>query len=415
VISKPNQGFYSFRRKKFGVIRMRRIQSLIRKNQFDFIGIMLVRYPKFIISNQVDYFESIPVFVFHQVYQDDLESKLRYLVENGYQTLNYDELYTNRSADKYSHQKKVVLTFDDGDKSLLTVAYPLLKKYGLTGVAFIIPGLISESDQERGREYRNESFCSWQEIQEMHRSGVIDFQVHSMYHHSVFVSPKIVGYVEPSWGFPFNESDYLPAIEDGSKVRFPDSLKLGTPLYESAFRFRGKVCFHDSIGLRKACADFVSQNGNEDFFKHKRWKKRMDRFVKDVFSNFAHETRYETPTERDNALRRDFREAKKILEEKLEDKKACHFCFPYFSGCSLAIEISAQEGYLTNSWGGILPKFTKFYKNPIHIPRFNSLYIWRLPGRGRKSLGEVLRLKYSVEISRKLKEIRTAIKDFCSV
>ena len=39
--------------------------------------------------------------------------------------------------------KSVLLTFDDGRGTLWSVAYPMLKKYGMKATAFIVPGKIS--------------------------------------------------------------------------------------------------------------------------------------------------------------------------------------------------------------------------------------------------------------------------------
>ena len=35
-----------------------------------------------------------------------------------------------------------VITFDDGDESAYTIAYPIMKQYGIVGTCYIIPDLI---------------------------------------------------------------------------------------------------------------------------------------------------------------------------------------------------------------------------------------------------------------------------------
>jgi hypothetical protein len=390
------------------------LKSFIRKNRSDFLGVFFGKYPKFILSNQNNHLKDVPIFVFHDVTPETLEPLLIYLAKNSYKTLCADELVSRyKSGDTFS-QKELVLTFDDGERSLYEVAYPLLKKYGFSGVAFIVPGLVPDDEKRDGWISNNKYLCSWSMITKMHDSGVLDFQSHSMYHHTIFVSPKIVDFVTPSYSFKFPRDDVLPIAIEKQIIKFPDSLQLGTPLYESDFRLNGRPQYIDSLRLRQACTSFVSQRGGIAFFQYKKWRREFKNYVRNIFSDFAADARYETNDLKDNAIRNDFRYSKKILEHKLTGKKIKHFCFPWFSGCKDAVRLSGEEGYVSNFWGGILPKFASFHTSPLPFSRLNPLYIWRLPGRGRKSLGEVLRLKYSAEIARKAKRVRTPDRNHCS-
>lgn len=381
---------------------MKKIRRSYRKNQYDLLGLMLHKYPRFIVSEQVDRLENIPVFVFHNVTAEGLEPQLMYLAENGYRTLSADQLYARFTAGELCSAKEVVLTFDDGDRSLWSVAYPLLKKYGFTAVAFIVPGLIAEN--ESGWGPASEHLCSWREIQEIHENGVIDFQSHSLYHHTIFVSPKIIDFVSPSSSFAFLTDYLFPVMNDEAEPQFPDSFPLGTPIYESDYRLQAKPRYIDSIGLRRACVDFVKRHGSEDFFQHRQWKQKLNGFVRQVFKDFSTEARYEQQEERTEAIRQNFRKAKGILEKRLDGKNVRHFCFPEFSGCPSAVEISGEEGHVTSFWGGLVPKFAQSHPKPIAIPRLNPVYIWRLPGKGRKSLGEVLKRKYGSVIIQRMKK-----------
>lgn len=96
----------------------------------------------------------IPIFMFHQIvsapvgsnsfkaglYIDpkDFEKEMAYLVKKNYKTINSLEYYNILKTGKNPSQKTVMLTFDDGTENQYTNAYPILKKYGLTGVFFII-------------------------------------------------------------------------------------------------------------------------------------------------------------------------------------------------------------------------------------------------------------------------------------
>ena len=381
-----------------------KFNQMWRKNKYDLLGIVLRRYPKFILSTSASDLTEIPVFVFHNVTRDNFEPILMYLGANGYRTLNADELSARVMRGDPYDERKVVLSFDDGDKSLYSVAYPLLKKYNFTAVAFIVPGLIGDHDLGSHWVGSDNYLCTWSEIREMHKSGVIDFQAHSTLHNTIFISPQIIGYVTPNTNFAFLTGDIFPVFEDESTLIFAEDLPLGTPLYESGFRLAGQLKYIDSVSFRTSCVDYVSRNGGYDFFQHDGWKPRMDEYARSIFPDFECEARYELLEERDQAIRKDLRTTKRIIENKLEGKEVRHFCFPWFSGCPSAATISGEEGYLTTFWGGLVPKFAQSHPKPIAIPRLNPLYIWRLPGKGRKSLGEVLKRKHGSVIIQRMKK-----------
>lgn len=62
------------------------------------------------------------------------ERQMKYLVLKGYKTLIPKELYNQLESGKNPIQKSVMLTFDDGHYNNYTTAFPILKKYDLTGV-----------------------------------------------------------------------------------------------------------------------------------------------------------------------------------------------------------------------------------------------------------------------------------------
>jgi len=380
------------------------LKNIIRKHKFDFYGVFLRKYPDFILGDHFENVKEKPVFVFHDVTKEYLEPLLQYLSSNGYRTLNADELYLRLINEVPAGKDEVVLTFDDGDRTLWKVAYPLLKKYGLVGIAFIIPGWVGRNIEKGITANLRHSFCTWSEIQEMHTSGVIDIQAHSMYHCQIFISPKIKTFVSPWTDFSSYPIECLSLSDSGNDYRFPETLELGTPIYESAFRLQGYPKYIDSIELRNECVNFVADRGGLEFFKDKSWQKRLNNYAKKMLQRFEREIRFESPEAMENAVRVEFRDAKIQLESKLRGKKVRHYCFPHFVGSSLEIRVSKEEGYVTNFWGGVLPGFAKQVTSPIAIPRMNPVYIYRLPGRGRKPLHKVLYRKYAGAVNNKIKE-----------
>ncbi len=74
-----------------------------------------------------DYFVSPEIF----------EEQLAYLSEKGYQTLTPQEFYDILASGKNPIQKSVLLTFDDGNFDNYKYAFPLLKKYHMTGTFYV--------------------------------------------------------------------------------------------------------------------------------------------------------------------------------------------------------------------------------------------------------------------------------------
>jgi peptidoglycan/xylan/chitin deacetylase (PgdA/CDA1 family) len=96
----------------------------------------------------------IPIFMYHQmgnppvgaskfikglyVTAQQFEKQLAYLVKKNYTTTNSLGLYNQLKKGGNPKQKTVMITFDDSTKGQYTVAYPLLKKYGLTGTFYVV-------------------------------------------------------------------------------------------------------------------------------------------------------------------------------------------------------------------------------------------------------------------------------------
>jgi peptidoglycan/xylan/chitin deacetylase (PgdA/CDA1 family) len=93
----------------------------------------------------------------------DFELQLRYLVNEGYQSVTMQDLVTHIQRGTPLPEKPIVLTFDDGYKDAFTVALPLLKKYGFTGTFFIFTKPIDEENRE---------YLTWQEVELMSSAGM---------------------------------------------------------------------------------------------------------------------------------------------------------------------------------------------------------------------------------------------------
>jgi peptidoglycan/xylan/chitin deacetylase (PgdA/CDA1 family) len=66
-----------------------------------------------------------------------LDEQMNYLAEKGYKTLTPKEFYDILKTGKNPKQKSVMLTFDDGNYNNYSNAFPILEKYGFTGVFYV--------------------------------------------------------------------------------------------------------------------------------------------------------------------------------------------------------------------------------------------------------------------------------------
>jgi peptidoglycan/xylan/chitin deacetylase (PgdA/CDA1 family) len=371
-----------------GPILSTRARRWIEKNCDELAGLLLHKYPEFILSRRSNELADIPAFVFHDVNLESLEPLLAFLAENQYRALTADEYVERQAQRDREQQREVLLTFDDGHKSLYSVAYPALRQYGLKAVAYIVPGVIPEGVGLSRREIWDKTLCTWNEIREMHESGILDFQSHSMYHHSIPISARIRDFVRDSIDFPFLEP-HQALVTQANGTTPSGGFAYGTPIYKGAPRFSRMRAYMDGPSVNSACIDEVNRHGGTKYFNKAGWRRRLHcRLIEARRLNAA--SRFETDVEQRRAMLTDMLDSKREIERHLPKKIVTHFCFPWFRGSPLAIQLSAEAGYVSNAWGSLVPRFARTASAPMPIPRLAPYYIWRLPGKGRQPLGDVL-------------------------
>jgi biofilm PGA synthesis lipoprotein PgaB len=114
---------------------------------------------------------------------DQLIRHFSWLAENGYHPVSLQQIVDAREGRARLPEKAVLLTFDDGYKSVYTTVYPLLKQFGFPAVVAVVGEWIetpADSPVQYGdaRLPRSE-FVNWSELREMVSSGLVEVASHS--------------------------------------------------------------------------------------------------------------------------------------------------------------------------------------------------------------------------------------------
>ena len=370
------------------------------------------RYPSFVYGRQPIEDELPPIFCLHTSVPEPFERMLRYLSENGYRTLTCDDYFERLERGLKAGERSVLLTFDDGHLSVWSIAYPLLKKYGMVATTYLIPGRMPAGQTMRptmedvwaGRASREEvvknaaerySLCTWAEIRRMHEAGVVDFQSHTHYHQLVAVSPRIIGFVSPliiERFHPF-ESAMLQSRAPASVGSGGESVAtpaLGTPIYASVSRMADGMRYFPDESVTKACIEHVEKSGVY-FFELKDWERQLQRIVADVLKQFNDRGWYETSDQRWREILSDLMESKRTIERELPGKTVRHLAYPWGVGSEMSMRASQEAGYASNFWGKVGGRLTNHVgDDPLRMARIGEDFFYLLQGNGRTTLRRVL-------------------------
>lgn len=100
-------------------------------------------------------------------------SHLEYLAEHGYTVIALRRLVdARRGAAPPPPAHAVVITADDGHRSVYEEMYPLVRRYGVPVTLFVYPSAISNADYA----------MTWDQLRELRDSGLFDIQSHTYWH-----------------------------------------------------------------------------------------------------------------------------------------------------------------------------------------------------------------------------------------
>ncbi len=132
---------------------------------------------------------------FMSVSHRGLTEQFSWLHANGYQVVGIDELLAANKGGKPMPEKSVMLTFDDGYRSMYDKVFPLLKLFNYRAV-LAVTGTWLETPKDELVAYGSSqvprrNFLSWAQIEEMLDSGLVELASHSFdMHRGVVANPQ---------------------------------------------------------------------------------------------------------------------------------------------------------------------------------------------------------------------------------
>lgn len=126
-------------------------------------------------------YQLVPILVYHNLAPQSkgrmilgakgFEEQMRYLKSRGYRVINLKQFIEFVSLKRQLPQKSVLLTFDDGYRSFLQYAQPVLKELGFTATLFVYTDYVGAG----GNAF------SWADLKKLAAEG-FDVQAHSKSH-----------------------------------------------------------------------------------------------------------------------------------------------------------------------------------------------------------------------------------------
>lgn len=146
------------------------------------------------IIRQCNEGRAVPVLMYHGIADDpgddmwtvstaEFRSQMESLRDGGFTSILPRDIARARRGLYLFPRKPVVITFDDGFQSNMTLAEPILLDTGMKAICYLIIGHIADTPETR-TTYRGYPNLVWTEVREMMKHGAFSFGIHSISHTS---------------------------------------------------------------------------------------------------------------------------------------------------------------------------------------------------------------------------------------
>jgi biofilm PGA synthesis lipoprotein PgaB len=152
-----------------------------------------------------------------------LVAQFAWLKENGFKVVGLDEVIAARDGRKPLPAKAVLLTFDDGYRSVYTRVFPLLKLFGYPAVV-ALTGRWLDAPEDATVEYDGKPvprsrFVSWDQVKEMTASGLVEIASHSYDLHRGAVANPQGNLIPAAVTARYENGAYESARDQAARIR----------------------------------------------------------------------------------------------------------------------------------------------------------------------------------------------------
>lgn len=135
------------------------------------------------------YSKRVPIITYHslvtnpssnsEISPETFEKQIKALKENGYTSVNFEDLINYVYKGIELPEKPVCITFDDGYLNNYEIAYPILKKYNMKATIFVIGVSVGSLTNYKDTNYPITPHFTYEQAKEMVDSGLISIQSHT--------------------------------------------------------------------------------------------------------------------------------------------------------------------------------------------------------------------------------------------
>ena len=292
------------------------------------------------------------------IFIDEFEEHIKWIKNK--KTFKMEEL---KGLDYTLPPNSILITFDDGYKNNYTLAFPILKKYNIKATIFLNTKFIE----------KDETYLNWDEIREMYKSGLIDFQLHTHSHQLTVKDIEVLAFYDNE-SSPYFKRESYSLFFDGSYDEKKDAKKLnGLPV----FKLRSKI----SIPGYKPKKNFVEKYRSIVELQENKFEKEKKKFLNRLFKEKKDEFFDKISEEQfKETVKFEILENKKIISEKLGKVPDC-LAYPWghrYNGNREDIRNLGVDVFITTRKG-------------VNSLKLNKNWIYRVSGDDFESFDEFKR------------------------
>jgi peptidoglycan/xylan/chitin deacetylase (PgdA/CDA1 family) len=205
---------------------------------------------------------TVPANDFWTTTVPEFDRQMRWLHDHGFSTISLDRLADWMDGGD-APPRSVVITFDDGDETVVKYAVPVLRRYGFQGTLFLLTGRTGETG------WNDVDFVDWDTLRALEREGVLRVQSHT---HRMHTKQRVDGRSVPCFLVAARDSTGRPApnsalVQDLRTSRAVIRRELGHDATFLAWPFGFGDAVVDSIaranGFRRVLTLRPERNGPE--------------------------------------------------------------------------------------------------------------------------------------------------------